>query len=323
MPIVSKSSYIAPIFLRNGHFNTMFSSVMRRLEGVNYSRVRIATPDNDFLDLDWSKVPGGKNCIVLAHGLEGSSESPYIKGMVQFFNSLGWDAVCLNFRGCSGEPNITEKLYHSGCSEDLETALNWIKESCCYDKLSLVGFSLGGNVVLKYLGEKGRHVMSQIKSAVAFSVPVDLKSSAERLACPTNRIYMRSFLRSIRSKLEAKIKLGLLSLEGFENVKNFLQFDSKVTAPLHGYESAEQYYQLCSSKPLLNAITVPTLLVSAKDDPMLGAGCFPLAEADESTSFYLETPEHGGHTGFCSGSSAGVFWSEQRTAQFIEDISGL
>ena len=324
MPVVKHSSYIAPLFLRNGHFNTFFSSIMRKLESVPYVRERIVTPDNDFLDLDWSKV-NGKKCVVLAHGLEGNSDSSYIRGMVQFFNSLGWDAVCWNLRGCSGEPNITSKLYHSGCVEDLDCVIKWVNSKFNYEAVSLVGFSLGGNVVLKYLGEMGKSLVSSVKGAVCFSVPCDLRSSAEKLACPTNRLYMRSFLKSVRIKLEQKLKKfpGLLSFEGFEQVKNFFQFDEKFTAPLHGYMNAEDYYLKCSSKQFLSKIAIPTLLISAKDDPMLGRGCFPVKEAEANDLFFLETPDHGGHAGFCNGSSHGVFWSETRTAQFLDEHVGL
>ena len=298
--------------------------MMRKLDGVLYSRERIVTPDNDFLDLDWSRV-NGQRCIILAHGLEGSSQSPYIQGMVQFFNSLGWDAVCWNLRGCSGEPNNTSRLYHSGCSDDLDTVVKWISSQFSYESLSLVGFSLGGNVILKYLGEMGKSLVSSVKGAVCFSVPCDLKCSAERLACPSNRLYMRTFLRSLKTKLEQKFSAfpDLLSFEGFEQVKNFFQFDDRFTAPLHGYANAEDYYSKCSSKAVIGKIAIPTLLVSAKDDPMLGEGCFPVEQAQENSLFFLETPEHGGHAGFCSGSSSGVFWSEQRTAEFLRQFVGL
>lgn len=325
MPVLDKSSYVTPLFLRNGHVNTFFSSVMRKLEEVCYERERILTPDQDFIDLDWSRVANSRNCVVLSHGLEGSSRSPYIQGMVSFFNSLGWDAVCWNHRGCSGEPNKTEKLYHSGCSEDLDTVLKWIQSRFTYDNLSLIGFSLGGNVILKYLGETGRNIMSQVRSAVCFSVPCDLKDSAEKLATPSNQMYMRVFLRSLKKKLEEKLRSfpGLFSFEAFEHIKNFFQFDEHFTAPLHGYENAEDYYKQCSAKGYLESIAIPTLLVSAKDDPMLGTSCFPIEEARKSENLYLELPEHGGHAGFCSGSATGIFWSEQRAAEFIREKSGI
>ncbi len=323
MPILSRSSYVTPLFLRNGHFNTFFSSVMRKLEAVVYERERIATPDDDFLDLDWSRVGKTSRCIVLSHGLEGSSQSPYIQGMVRFFNSLGWDVVCWNLRGCSGEPNRTQRLYHSGCSEDLACVLEWIRER--YETISLIGFSLGGNVVLKYLGERGRSLMSQVRSAVCFSVPCDLMASAEKLASPANALYMRAFLRSVRQKLDEKLKRfpGLLSCDGFEQVKSFFQFDERFTAPLHGYKSAYHYYKSCSAKAFIDSIAIPTLVVNAKDDPMLGTECFPVAEAERSATVFLELPEHGGHTGFCSGSPSGVFWSERRAAEFIQEHIGL
>jgi predicted alpha/beta-fold hydrolase len=165
--------------------------------------------------------------------------------------------------------------------------------------------------------------MGQVRSAVCFSVPCDLKASAERLANPANSLYMRTFLRSLRRKLDEKLGRfpGIFCSERIEQIKSFFQFDEHVTAPLHGYTSAQDYYSSCSGKGFIPAIAIPTLVVNAKDDPMLGEECFPLTEAGNSETVFLELPDHGGHAGFCSGSASGVFWSEKRAAEFIQQHS--
>lgn len=291
---------------------------MRRVEEVLYRRERITTPDGDFLDLDLSEI-GSKKIVVIAHGLEGSSQSSYIRGMVRALNALGWDTLSWNFRGCSGEPNVTTRLYHSGVSDDLACVLAWIRQKASYSDVSLVGFSLGGNVILKYLGEKGRSAIDNIRSAVCFSVPCDLRSSAQRLACPTNRMFMKVFLRSLRAKIREKLERfpGLFSIDGLERIKDFVEFDRRFTAPIHGFRSAEEYWERCSSLPLLGRIMVPTLVVNAKDDPMLSPESFPLVEAHNNPNLFLESPDHGGHTGFCLGSAFGMFWSEERACEFL------
>ncbi|MCE5242839.1 MAG: alpha/beta fold hydrolase [Syntrophobacteraceae bacterium] len=318
MPIVSPSSYRAPLPFRNGHLQTVYSSQFRRVTGVAYRRQRIATPDDDFLDVDMSFVGAGRIAIV-THGLGGNSGRQYVLGMARELNRNGWDALAWNFRGCSGESNRQLRTYHSGDTADLHTVVSFALEQGPWDAVSLIGFSLGGNITLKYLGEKTSEAAALIRAAVAFSVPCDLASSASAMASPVNTIYMKRFIRLLHENIEQKMVLfpGRIDDRGYRSIRNFKQFDDRYTAPLNGFESAQDYWQKASSKPFLRGIAVPTLLVNALDDPFLGPPCYPFEEARENPSLYLETPAHGGHVGFVSFNAAGTYWSEFRTLEFL------
>jgi uncharacterized protein len=346
MPLIEHSSYAAPLSLLNGHVHTLVSALFRKVDPIEYQRERIKTPDNDFLDLDWS-CPGADRLAILSHGLEGNSTRPYMLGMARALNESGWDAVAWNYRGCSGEPNATPRLYHSGETSDLDCVVSHAVETKRYSHIALIGFSLGGNVVLKYLGERGDFLAPEVRGGVCFSVGCDLKSSAEQLAQPHNWHLMSHFLRSLKVKIRQKMKQypELLSDVNFEDIKSFLDFDRRYTAPLHGFSSAEEYWEKCSSRQFLPNIRVPTLLVNALDDPMLRQESFPAEEARKSTFFTLETPKHGGHLGFVrarlptfhlpsldlsqlSRRSFSLpsfylsprFWSEIRTVEFLQSL---
>jgi uncharacterized protein len=318
MPFVCPSSYRPPVFFENGHLQTIYPNLFRRVRGVSYSRQRMRTPDDDFLDLDWSPV--GATCLALiAHGLEGNSTRPYILGMVRALNRHGWDAVVWNFRGCSGEPNQKVRLYHSGDTQDLHTVLTHVLQGRYYAKLALIGFSLGGNVVLKYLGEQARKLNPKVRACVVFSAPCDLASSALKMGNLENTFYMKRFLRLLHEKIRAKMWLfpGEIDDREFHLMRSFKEFDERYTAPLHGFRSAEDYWEKASSKPYLPHITVPTLLVNALDDPFLAPPCYPYQESLSNPRFFLETPEAGGHVGFVSFDRSGDYWSESRSLEFL------
>jgi predicted alpha/beta-fold hydrolase len=276
------------------------------------------TPDDDFLDLDWSHA-GGTGLALLAHGLEGSSTRPYILGMVRALNRRGWDTVVWNLRGCSGEPNQRLRFYHSGDSQDLQTVLTSILQDNGYQKLALIGFSLGGNIVLKYLGEQARQLNPKLKACVAFSVPCDLASSAVKMGNPANTLYMKRFLRLLHQKIRAKMQLFPREIDDreFHRIRSFKEFDERYTAPLHGFKSAEDYWAKASSKPFLACIAVPTLLVNSLDDPFLPPPCYPYQESLNNPCLFLETPAAGGHVGFVSFNVTGEYWSESRAAEFL------
>lgn len=320
MPVVAESSYRAPLLFSNPHVQTLYPTLFRRVTGVTYSRKRISTPDEDFIDLDISSVAAERMAIVL-HGLEGDSGRGYMLGMVKALNKRGWDAAALNFRGCSGESNRQVRFYHSGDTGDLRAVISQISVEGRYSEIALVGFSLGGNVVLKYLGECGLNVPGIIGKAAAMSVPCDLTSSSHRLAEPANRIYMRRFLRLLRQKIRMKMAVmpGRLNDDGYERIRNFKDFDDRYTAPVHGFENAEDYWKKASSKPFLREISVPTLLINAADDPFLTEPCFPVAEAKDNPFLLLEIPDHGGHVGFVTFHSRGEYWSESRVVAFLND----
>lgn len=322
MPLVPSSSYQAPPFFRSGDLQTMFPGLFRRVKGVCYRRERISTGDGDFLDLDWSET-GAARLVVISHGLEGNSQRSYVLGMIRAFNRRGWDALAWNMRGCSGVPNRLVQFYHSGATEDLEAVMAHVRlNSRRYRALALVGFSLGGNVTLKYLGERGEAVSSLIVGAVAFSVPCDLASGARQMARFRNRLYMRRFIRLLHEKIQAKMALmpGRINDQGYHKIKTFKDFDERYTAPLHGFKDAEDYWRRASSRQFLPAITVPTLMVNARNDPFLGPECYPVTEASDHPTVYLEIPSSGGHVGFVSFNDEGEYWSESRAALFLGDM---
>lgn len=321
MPLIETSSYKAPRLLRDGHAATVYPSVSRRVEGVTYRRRRIGLPDGDFLDLDES--PAGptaatRRAVVVSHGLEGHSQRSYVLGMVRAFNRAGWDAVAWNFRGCSGEPNRTLSFTHSGASGDLAAVVEAVRASG-YPEVALVGFSLGGNLTLKYLGELGERTPPWLVGAVALSVPCDLKGSAEAMGTMGNRIYMRRFLSDLKERLRTKVEQfpGRLSLEGYESIRTFREFDDRYTAPLHGFRDAEEYWARSAALGYLEGLRVPTLLVNAADDPFLSAACFPRELARDSRWLHLEVPSHGGHVGFAQFGGDGTYWSEARALSFL------
>lgn len=322
MPLI-ESTYQAPWGFGNGHVQTIYPAVRRRVPAVDWRRERIETPDGDFLDLDHGG-PGAKRVAILSHGLEGNANQPYMRGMAQALMKRGWDVVAWNCRGCSGEMNRRLRFYHSGSSDDLGTVLGHVLGQGRWERVALVGFSLGGNQTLKLLGELGDTVDRRVVGAVAFSVPCDLAASSVRLGAWQNRIYMARFMKTLRQKVVAKERLfpGQLDLKGLQKIRTFRQFDDRYTAPLHGFRDAMDYWQQCGSGRFLPTICVPALMVNARDDPFLAGRCFPVQAARENPNFYLETPRHGGHVGFVTRGrgSGGEYWSEMRAGEFLEKL---
>lgn len=320
VPVI-KSEYSARLFFRNGHFQTVYPVLFRRENAAIYQRERIETPDGDFLDLDWSRnrsLFAAKKLVIISHGMEGSSYSSYVLGIVSRFTMLGWSALAWNFRGCSGVPNLKLRSYHGGASDDLETV---VKHAIAagYSEIALIGFSMGGNITLKYLGERGADAPQEIKRAVTVAVPCDLQSAVISMAKRSNRIYMRRFLRLLKRKMKQKARLfpGEISLKNYRRIKSFKDFDRIYTAPINSFESAEDYWNQSSSIRFLHNIRVPSLLINAQDDPFLGDGCFPFKEAEENPFFYFEAPKHGGHVGFFPAERGGMYWYEKRAVEFI------
>jgi len=320
MPIVEQSSYRAPLAFGNGHLQTVYPTLYRPWPQIDYTRERIETSDGDFLDLDWAQSQNNSRLVILTHGLESSSSSKYICGMAAAFKRRGWDALAWNLRGCSGETNRLLTSYHSGSSDDLSTVIDHVVETQNYETIALIGFSLGGNITLKYLGEAGANARSQIQAAAAFSVATDLASSAKRLEQFQNRIYMRRFMKTLTEKVRVKMKQfpGKLSDSGLERMRTFSEFDGTYTAPLNGFASADDYWSRCSSGNFLDQIQVPTLLVNAVNDPFLTTSCYPTDLAHNHQFLHLETPASGGHMGFVHRNVTNEYWSETRAAEFIE-----
>ena len=315
MPLIASSTYRPPWGLANGHLQTILPVLFRRVTPITCERERIETPDGDFLDLDWNREQHSESLVIITHGLEGNSANASVQGMAAAFHRTGWDALAWNLRGCSGEMNHLLRTYHSGAWEDLQCVIN--HASGAYRQIALIGFSIGGNLTLKYLGDHGASINPAIKGAVAFSVPCDLASSALALESRINSIYMNHFLRDLRRKIREKAATFPegISTEGLNHIRTFREFDGAYTAPLNGFLSAEDYWARASSKPSLAGITVPTLLVNALNDPFLGPECFPRQEVESNPHLYLELPGSGGHLGFITLGKE--YWSEARAVEFL------
>lgn len=318
LPVLKCSNYSPPPFFANGHFQTIFSNI-RRVPNVKYQRERLITPDDDFLDID-SCIIGSDRTAIISCGLEGNSHRPYVLGMVRALIRNGWNAVVWNFRGCSGEPNKKLRSYHCGETEDLNTVLQIVLKEANSRKIAMIGFSAGGNMLMKFLGERGSEIAQYVSAAVGISVPCDLAGVAQKMGMHSNRIYTMRFLVMLREKLRIKKQLFPGSIPDHINrVKSLVDFDSVYTAPVHGFKDAYDYYYKSSCLPYLTNIRIPSLLLNALDDPLLSRSCFPFAEAESAQQLYLETPSNGGHVGFVSFNDRNEYWSEMRTLEFINE----
>jgi len=308
--------YSPPRFLFNAHLETIYPALFRRVTlSTPYTRERITTPDQDFLDLDWI-IQGSQDLVIISHGLEGDSYRPYIKGMVSTMSAHGFDVLAWNYRGCSQEMNRRLRFYHSGATDDFDLVIQHAAAKG-YKAIYLIGFSLGGNITLKYLGE--RQPVSVIKKAVVFSVPMDLHTSCLTISQPGNRIYSARFLKSLRNKVIRKsAAFPELDIAGIHKINTIQAFDDRYTAPLHGFPDAVTYYRLCSSINFVDAITTPTLIVNAKNDPFLSPECYPADRLKNHPFVAFEMPLRGGHVGFAELNASGTYWSESRAVQFLQ-----
>jgi uncharacterized protein len=309
--------YTPPKFYFNSHVETILPAIFRRVKFLPYQRERITTPDDDFLDIDWLKQSADK-LVIISHGLEGNSQKPYVRGMAKAFYDNGYDIAAWNYRGCSGEINKQLRFYHSGATDDLNLIVQHaIKEG--YKNIQLVGFSLGGNITLKYVGEMNSNLAGEIKNIVAISVPLNLHSSCIKLTKRENMVYAKRFLRGLKSKVRQKAKLmpDLLSIKGLNKLETLMAFDDAYTAPIHGFKNAVDYYTKCSALFFLKDITTPTLIVNALNDPFLTEDCYPVEELEAHPFVTLETPTYGGHVGFTALNKQKLYWSEKRAVAFI------
>ncbi len=271
----------------------------------------------DYLD-------GDPNVLVLVlHGLEGSRQSPYAAGILTALRDVGWTSVLLHFRGCSGEPNRLARSYHSGDTADLDFVLQHLHNHYPQARTAAVGFSLGGNVLLKYLGEQANDC--SLSAAVAVSVPYDLADAADRLNRGFSQVYQRRLLHSLRAKTAQKRRAGatMPEISDLRKLNSFWDFDDRVTAPLHGFSDAEEYYTKASSRQFLPAIQVPTLLLHARDDPFMTGAAIPSSD-ELPTGVELALSNHGGHVGFVHGALPwqAKYWLEERIPGYLEGFLG-
>lgn len=282
-----------------GHYQTILPHLRDGLR-VDYSRERIHTPDDDFLDLDWLSETGCRRLVILSHGLEGDSSRPYIVSAARYFARRGWDVLAWNCRSCSGEMNRTRKLYSHGQSEDLETVVNHALASRGYERIVLVGYSMGGNLTLKYLGTMGKNRPPQVTHGVAFSAPCFIEHSVDSLERRDNFIYKRKFFRSLSAKVIAKEKQfpGIVDISALSRIRVWRDFDRAFSAVIGGYSDLRAYYDYLSSGNYVADTTAPVLIVNAVNDPIIPDACTPTELGKKHPLITVEKPRRGGHVGF-------------------------
>lgn len=307
-------------WLRNSHLQTIWPSICRPgIKSLPLERERLELPDGDFLDLDWSgrHLPGP--IVLILHGFEGSIESHYAKGMLQTINQRGWRGLFMHFRGCSGEPNRLPRGYHSGETKDVDFVVKTLIERDPKAEIAAIGYSLGGNMLLKWLGETGDK--NPLKAATAISVPFDLHKAYKRIQTGFSRFYQWYLVRSAKERLLHKFEVikSPIDISGLSEVEGIRDLDGKYTVPMHGFSSVDEYYTVTSSRYYLSSIRIPTLLIQAKDDPFMTEDVIP--DLDElSPQITLEVTETGGHVGFVSGRYPWrpQYWLEERVPEFLK-----
>lgn len=318
MPIIHRSAYPgSPRYLFNGHLQTVVPSVFRKVQGVNYERERFTLTDGDFVDLDWLDT-GSKKLVILTHGLEGDSHRHYIKGTAKLFAQNGWDALAWNCRSCSGEMNHSFRLYNHGEIGDIEEVIHHALRTKKYETVVLVGYSMGGNISLKYAGVKGAEVPDVVRGVAAFSAPTNLKTSAQLLDLPKNKLYRERFMKKLVRKITHKdtIYPNRVDLSKLKEVKVWKDFDDFFSAPVNGYRDADDFYEQGSAINFLEGVQVPVLICNAQNDPILNEDCAPKAVAEKHPLIYVETPATGGHVGFLVKNDE-FSWAERRALEFL------
>ncbi|SHG64980.1 hypothetical protein SAMN05444483_12028 [Salegentibacter echinorum] len=322
MPLL-KNTYRAPGIFKNSHVASIYASAFRRVEFHFSTRQRIELSDGDFLDLERTFFsPNNNKVLILLHGLAGNANRPYMRGMAKIFYENGWDIASMNFRSCSGEINRLYRSYHAGATEDLQTVIDVLKVENKYAEINLIGFSLGGNLLLKYLGEQSK-IASEIKSAVAVSVPCDLGASLNELNKSHNFLYSRRFLKNLKKELrlrEAHFP-SEIDKKDIAGCNSLLAIDELYTSKAHGFKSAAHYYRQCSCLAFLPGIQTPTLLINAENDTFLAPNSYPIQLAKNSKNLYLEIPKQGGHVGFIQHKKP--YYHEERALEFIKRKSVL
>lgn len=321
-----QSTFKPAWWLNNAHLQTLYPALLRKPLSLSIKRERLLTPDKDFIDIDFYGE-GKQPLVILLHGLTGSSQSGYIKGLQQALFLRGLRSVALNFRGCSGEFNHTSRCYHSGETGDIDFLYRTLRQREPQTKMAAIGFSLGGNVLLKWLGEQGSEL--DLFAATAVSVPLVLSECASKLDTGFSRIYRANLLGELKDYIFQKQlhlerhqyreeALKLKALGNIEKLNSFWQYDEQVIAQLYGFKDAHDYYYRSSSRQFLRKITVPTLIIQAQDDPFMTTAVIPTL--DELSPFVqLEVTKSGGHVGFISGGTPrqAHYWLEQRIPDFL------
>jgi predicted alpha/beta-fold hydrolase len=318
--MITRSAFRPAWWLPGPHLQTLYPSLFRSRNIPPLRRERIELPDGDFVDLDWTPQTDGL-CVLILHGLEGSIDSHYASGMLNTLANNGHTAGLMYFRGRSGESNRLPRSYHSGDTGDLDFVMQHVSRLHPEKSIAVIAYSLGGNVLLKWLGEQGDKAIPV--TAITLSVPFDLNSAALRLEQGMSRIYQQHLLQRLRESVKKKASTHPMPFptDRLEELRTFREFDHAITAPLHGFEGVDDYYQQSSCKPFLKHIAIPTLMLQARDDPFLPESALPV-EGDLNELVTLELSRRGGHVGYVSGWNPlqPVFWSEQRVLQHLSEF---
>lgn len=312
------TNYKSPISFGNGHIDTLFPFFFRATKKPKYERERFDLSDGDFLDIDWVKNSSDK-LVIITHGMESCSYAKNILGMADIFSNQGLDVLAWNTRGSSGALNRAPHYYHGGLSGDLDEVVNYALAKD-YKEIFFVGFSMGGNITLKYLAEKGEEVDSRLKAAALFSVPLHLGHVSECLSRGFSHIYTKHLLKTLKEKVKAKMKQFPeldIDINAVERVTTFAEFDELVTIKMFNFKSVDEYYFKNSSLNQLDKINLRTLVVNAKNDPFLAPSSFPSAELEKHKYIKFEVPATGGHCGFFEFTKDNILWSERRAVDFL------
>lgn len=320
MPLLEPSAYTRrPWYMPGMHWETIVPSVFFKEPDPGYERQRLELADGDFLDVDWLRQSSNR-CMIISHGLEGSADRFYVKRTARYFYQRGYDIAAWNCRSCSGEMNRLPRFYHHGATEDLAAVVNEVL-SRGFEEVVLMGYSMGGSMSLKYAGE--RLTDGRIKAVITFAVPCSLRDSSETLSQQGNRFYEQRFLKKLIRKITIKAaQHPEISIDGIEQLETFDQFHDRYTAPLHGFSSRNHFFERATCDQYMPEIQIPTLIVNAANDPMLGEKCYPRSMAEASANLFLEIPRRGGHAGFTL-SGKPYSYMEWRGDWFLQTVAGM
>lgn len=319
MPLIPSAYPGAPAYQYNGHLQTIFPSLTRRVAGVSYERERLTLADDDFVDLDWLRS-GHDKLIILTHGLEGDSHRQYMLGTAKLFAEAGYDVLAWNCRSCSGPMNRAFRLYNHGEIGDIGEVIDHALQTHPYREIVLMGYSMGGNIILKYLGVRGSSLHPAIKRGIAVSSPTDLGASAKLLDRPGNRFYRNRFMKKLVRKVAQKAASfpDRLDMNNLRRVRYWRDFDDFFSAPINGYRDAADFYEQASAVNFMPSITIPVLLLNAQNDPLLSPECSPGWLAESHPHIFLETPATGGHVGFAVPRDLHTY-AERRALAFAQE----
>lgn len=320
MPVISSKFKPTSVFFRNSHINTIYASLLRFIPRVKFFRERLELSDGDFLDLDWVRERNRRLLITLG-GLEGKSNSLYSRAAIRYFTQRQYDALGVNYRGCSGEPNRLLRGYDMGASCDVRHVVNHVLDAYDYDEIVIIGYSLGGNIAMKYAGEEGDRISKKIRAVVGYSVPIQIGKSEERMNRWYNWHYLKWFMFPLNRKANRKKRQfpdALKTYRGFFMSGNFVYFDTHFNAPANGYGSAEEYWESSSCGPVLADIKVPALIMASLDDTFISQECLPRSAAESNPNLVLEISQYGGHCGFISRFTEKSSWMEERAYSFAQ-----